>query len=127
MILLRASGIIFLVFESKLWLFHNEKCGCIYGLHRLYNWRIDDCIDRFSFSNTDIEKIFLECEFTILSLEFSYLISFCSVLIENPDIIDTKKSDQNYSKYVRLGKRKSKILTSNSTLREERKMSFFGH
>ena len=52
--------------------------------------------------DTDIEEILLECELTILPLEFPYLISLGSVLIENPDIVDPETSDEYDSQYIRL-------------------------
>ena len=73
------------------------------------------------------EEIFLECEFFILTLELSDLVSLGSILVEDPDIVYPEWGNQYNSEDIRLGKRKSKILTSCLAFWEKRKMSFFGY
>lgn len=68
----------------------------------LHDRRGCDHIDGLPFCYTDIEEIFLECQFSILPLELADLVSFGGILIEYPDIVDTETSDQYDSEYIGL-------------------------
>lgn len=117
----------FLIFESKLWILHHEKWWIYWRFHTQDNRSIVDRIDGFSFCNMDIKTIFLEYKLTIIWLQFTNLIPSCCILIENPDIVDPKACIESNSEDICLCKWESKILTSYLTLREKRKMSFFGY
>jgi hypothetical protein len=107
------------------WIFLDEKVGRNHFLHRWYNLRTHDGTDGLPLSDTDIEEIFLEGEFTILYLELSDIISFRCILIEDPNIVDTKKCNERNEDDVHLSKGKSKIFACRLSLRKKRDMSFF--
>lgn len=105
-----------LVFECRLGISHHEERRSLDCLHARHDRSCYDRIDTLALCDTDIEEILLECEFPILSLEFSDLVSLRCILIEYPDIVDPETRDQDDSEHIRLSERQTKILTSHFTL-----------
>jgi hypothetical protein len=91
-----------LVLECRLKISHHEERWSLDNLHTLHDRCCYYSIDRLALCDTDIEEILLECELSILPLEFSDLVSFCCILIEDPDIVDPETRDEYDSEYVRL-------------------------
>ena len=48
-------------------------------------------------------------------------------MIEEPHVVHSQECDKNNGKNIGLGKGKTKVLTSNFSLRKERNVSFFGY
>jgi hypothetical protein len=94
-------------------------------LHLRDERRVHDSIDRLAFCDTDIEEVFLKGQFTIFYLEFSDVVAFRGIQIQDPDVVDAKSCDQRDEDDINLSKGKSKIFPSGFSLRKKWDMSLF--
>ena len=116
-----ASGILFFYGFSFLY----EKIRRYHLFHGSNNLRSHDGTDCLSFSDSNIEKIFLKRKFTIFYLELSDIIPLRGILVQDPHIVNTKERNQSNQYNIDLSEGKSKILACRLSFREKRNMSFF--
>lgn len=102
-----------------MWIFEDEIVGTIDTFHFLNHRVGSEGIEGFSFGDTDIYEIFFKSEIFSSDFEVTDIVSFCSIDIENPYIIDSKNSDHKECENICLGKTESVILPRSFSLGEK--------
>ena len=106
---------------------HHEELWSIDFLHIGYDLSSHHTSYRLPLCDTDIEEIFLKRELTIFDLEFSNIISFGSILIQDPYVVHSEYRYKKAQHYIHLCKWEPKILTSSLPFWEKWNMSFFSY
>ena len=106
-------------------IFEDEIVGTINTFHFLDHRVGGESIERFSFCNADIEKIFFKSEIFSSDFEVTDIVPFCSIDIKNPYIVDSKNSDHKERKNICLSEAESIIFSRSFSFGEKKEWITF--